>query len=331
VLRQAPWRPDIIWVVEPALFTAPTAVLFSKLTGAKCWLHVQDFEVDAAFEMGLIRGRALRRTVSAAERFLLRQFSCVSTISYKMLALAERKGVDRRRLALFRNWVDVGHIVPRDGVNRFRTSLRIAADQVVALYSGNMGAKQGLEVLADAARDLQEDKRIMFVFCGDGVGRADLASRCSGLPNVIMIPLQPKEDLPELLSMADIHLLPQRADAADLVLPSKLTGMLASGRPVVATAQSDTELGSLIETAQCGLLAPPGDSRALVSAIQMLAADATRRTAMGRAGRNYAENHLSMDSVLREFEHKLEVLRQAGEALSPAMPTGDAMNERGRH
>ena len=117
----------------------------------------------------------------------------------------------------------------------------------MALYSGNMGAKQGLEVLADVVRLLaQEARQVVFVFCGSAVGRADLVARCQGLPNVRFLDLQPLIRLPDLLATADIHLLPQRANAADLVMPSKITGMLTSVRPVVATAHSGTDLATVV-------------------------------------------------------------------------------------
>ena len=111
---------------------------------------------------------------------------------------------------------------------------------------GSMYAKQGLEILAEAAHRCPQ---VQFVFCGNGAGRADFEARCRGLANVRFLDLQPMARLGELLTCADVHLLPQRADAADLVMPSKLTGMLASGRPVVATAHAGTEVRRLSKAA----------------------------------------------------------------------------------
>ena len=113
----------------------------------------------------------------------------------------------------------------------------------------------------------------------------------------------PAERLGELLTCADIHLLPQRADAADLVMPSKLTGMLASGRPVVATAHAGTEVAKVVEG--CGIVVPPEDAAAFADAIAALANDAGRRSALGGAGRRYAEAHLGRGAVLGRFEAML--------------------------
>jgi colanic acid biosynthesis glycosyl transferase WcaI len=299
------WRPQLVWVVEPALFCAPAAVLAARLCGARAWLHVQDFEVDAAFDLGLLRGAWLRSVVLGAERWLMRRFGVVSTISQRMLARLLDKGVLAARAKLTGNWVDMAQFARAqpEGVAAFRAQLGIAADAVVALYSGNMGGKQGLDVLADTARLVPE---VQFVFCGNGAGRAELLARCQGLPNVQFLDLQPLERLPDMLGMADIHLLPQRGDAADLVMPSKLTGMLASARAVVATAHPGTELASVVQT--CGLVVPPENPTALAQAVRTLAADPALRTRQGQAGHAYATAHLDRDAVLSQFEADLLAL-----------------------
>jgi len=303
LLAQWRWKPDVVWLVEPPLMCAPAAVLLARLRGARAWLHVQDYEVDAAFDLGLVKGRWLRGAVQAAERWLMRRFDRVSTISGRMMERALRKGVAPERLVSFPNWVDISSIHPRMAGGTYRADLGVAPDQVVALYSGNMGTKQGLEVLADAARRCAGDARLLFVFCGNGSGRPALQQACAGLPNVRFLDLQPQERLGDLLTMADIHLLPQRADAADLVMPSKLTGMLASGRPTVATAHPGTELAQVVQGV--GLLVPPEDGAALAQAVATLAADAPLRTQLGLAARQYAELRLQRDAVLAAFEAAL--------------------------
>lgn len=306
MLRQLFWRPDVVWVVEPAIFCAPTALLVGRLSGAKCWLHIQDFEVDAAFDLGFLKGRFLRRAAASLERTLMRGFDRVSSISRQMLERAGSKGVQVQRLRLFPNWVDLSLSVSPNGNSALRRDLGISKDAVVALYSGNMGGKQGLEILADVAAICLDSSDLFFVFCGAGSGRGDLVARCGGLRNVRFLELQPADRLGALLGMADIHLLPQRADAADLVMPSKLTGMLASGRAIVATAHPGTELARVVEG--CGVVVPPETPEAFANAVLELAGDAERRSALGRAGRVYAERHLDRDRVLRQFEFELRRL-----------------------
>ena len=319
MLRQVFWRPDLVWVVEPPLFCAPTAICIARLTGARAWLHIQDFEVDAAFELGLLRGKLARRLVTGLERWIMRRFDRVSTISNNMLALGLAKGVATDKLVLFPNWVDLESIQPLTAPSTYRAQLGLPDDAVIALYAGNMGGKQGLEIMAEAAYLLSQNTatvdsptaqtrcNLHFVFCGNGAGKAELVRLAHGLPNVHFMDLQPLERLNDLLGLADIHLLPQRADAADLVMPSKLTGMLASGRAVIATTNADTELGRALIS--CGIITPPGDASALAAAIIELASQPERRRAMGVSGRQYADTHLGIDQILQSFDSTVHSLQ----------------------
>lgn len=302
LVTQLGWRPDVVFVVEPPLFCSPAALACARLTGARAWLHIHDYEIDAAFELGLLKGRLLRRMAEGFERWLLRRFDHVSSISNAMVALARRKGASDDRLTMLPNWTDLGALMRHAEVD-FRARLGIPADAVVALYSGTIGAKQGIEILADVARQLQARKDLHFIFCGTGSGAPALHAACVGLERVHCLPLQPASDFPALLNTADIHLMPQRAGAADLVLPSKMAAMLASGKPVVATADANTELGKLV--IGCGILVEPGDSAAMADAITALADAPTHRHALGQAGRIWAETHLERESVLLKFEETL--------------------------
>jgi colanic acid biosynthesis glycosyl transferase WcaI len=154
--------------------------------------------------------------------------------------------------------------------------------------------KHGLKLLVDASRRLASRSDIHFVFCGDGPYREILQEEKH--QNVSMLPLQPADRLNELLNLADLHLLPQLADASDLVMPSKLTGMMASGRAVIATAQISTVLEGR------GIVTTPGDVDAFVSAITQLAEDANLRRRMGEAARQYAVENMDRGEILSRFE-----------------------------
>jgi colanic acid biosynthesis glycosyl transferase WcaI len=303
MLRQVSWRPEVVLVVEPTLLCAPNAWLTARLSGAKSWFHVQDLEADAAFEMGILTSSHLRRFVLAAEQKCMQGFDRVSTISQKMgLRLAE-KGVESSKYVLFPNWVDTGAIFPLQNPSPLRSELRIPPDAIVSLYSGTMAQKQGLDVLAEAVRKLGSRPELHFVCCGDGPAKPTLASLAEQMENVHILPLQPFERLNDLLNVADIHLLPQRADAADLVMPSKLTGMFASGRPVVASAARDTQLSEVVDGR--GIVVPPGDASAFAWAIDQLASHSALREKMGRSARAYAVSTLERNVVLRQFEQEL--------------------------
>ncbi len=303
LLRHLAWRPQAVLSIAPSLLNAPAGWLVARLSGAHAWLHVQDYEVDAAFKLGMLKGSWKKKMALAFERHLLRRFDTVSTISAKMIEHALNKGVRRDKVVHFANWVDTSAIHPLDRRSQLKAELKIPAEATVVLYSGNMGAKQGLEVLATAAASLAERRDLVFVFCGEGPVKVALHAMCGELPNCRFIPLQPMDKLNELLNLADIHVLPQRVDAADLVMPSKLTGMLASGRAVIAMAHEGTELFHTVSPR--GVVVPPEAIETLIEAIESLAADPARRERLGRAGREFALAALSRESVLGEFESTL--------------------------
>jgi colanic acid biosynthesis glycosyl transferase WcaI len=306
MLRQVFWRPDIVWVVAPSLMCAPAAWLAARLSGAKAWLHVQDLEVDVAFELGILRRPWVGALALRVERWLLRRFDRISTISARMAETLLDKGVPATRVTVLENWVNLDIVVPMKEPSALRRTLGIKAETCIVLYSGNMAEKQGLEIVVEAAHRLREREHITFILCGEGPARARLVQLTAGLPNIRFLALQPAERLNELLNLADIHLLPQRAEVADLVMPSKLTNMLASGRPVVATAAPGTQVDQAVR--RCGIVVPPGDVDAFAGAIELLAGNSSRRNELGRRGREYAESNWARDEILARFENELFTL-----------------------
>jgi colanic acid biosynthesis glycosyl transferase WcaI len=313
MIREAFEQPDAVFTVEPTFFAVPVALACASMAQAPAWLHVQDFEVDAAFELGLLPPNGLvRRIAIGLETMFTQAFQRVSSISVRMVQRSLLKGVDNERVILFPNWVDADVVKPQEpgAPNRYRDELGLG-DKVVLLYSGNMGGKQGLELLGPLAGAFVHDPNVHFIFCGDGSFRPQLEEMVAGMGNVTLLPLQPLEDLSDLLNAADIHLLPQRADAADLVMPSKLTGMLASGRPTIVTAARGTQVESVVggtkgSRGPCGVVVPAGDVDSLVIAVKELAADPGRRRELGATARQYAEIHLGKKQVLEQFELDLE-------------------------
>jgi colanic acid biosynthesis glycosyl transferase WcaI len=290
------WRPLVVIVVEPPLACAPAAWLAARLGGARAWLHVQDFEVDAAFSLGVLKSGWMQRVARAAERLLMRRFDRVTSISGRMVERLRAKGVSPDRVGLFPNWVDTDRIYPDAADDTLRGELGIDRATRVLLYSGNMGEKQGLELLVEAARRFEAEPDLLFLLCGDGAARPRIERLAAGLPNLRFLPLQPLERLNALLNLAEIHVLPQREGAEDLVMPSKLTAILASGRPVIACATRGTELAEAASAG--GLVVPPGDPEAFVAAIRQLLNDEVARRDLGEAGRRYALQHLERRVVL---------------------------------
>ncbi len=315
------WRPVVVFAVAPATFLAPAAWLAAQLAGAKSWLHVQDLELDAAFGMGLLRGERLKRACLAVERTLMSGFDQVSTISRRMLRQLACKGVALERATLVPNGVDLRVVDPAlqaEPAAALRLKLGIAPGQKLVLFSGTMNRKQGLTAVVEAARLLQHRHDIVFLLCGQGEMRAGLEAAARGLQQVRFIALRPAHELGALLTAADLHLLPQVRDAADLVLPSKLGGMLASGRAVIAAVDAGSEIATLVR--DCGLCVEPESATAFAEAIESLCDLPDLRLAMGRAARHLAQTRLSSRAVLERLDADLRALAGQPSSRVPALP-----------
>jgi colanic acid biosynthesis glycosyl transferase WcaI len=316
------WRPDLVFSVAPSLMSAAFSSWIARRTGALSWLHLQDFEIDAAFDLGLLADQRLRAPMISIERKILRSFDYVSTISPQMLNRLKTKGVDDEKIREVRNWTDTHQIAPAKVNPRFRKEqLDLDEKHFVCLYSGTMSNKQGLDLIVEAARALDHpNSNVRFVLCGEGPHKEALQRLAEGLHNTQFLGLQTGEGFSQLLCAADVHLIPQRAEAADLVLPSKLGGILASGKPVIVMAKEGT--GLALEMRDAGILISPGDIPALTGAVQSLADNPRLCSMFGKAARASALSRWDKSTILSALDEMLRMLRapEESEAL-PALVT----------
>jgi colanic acid biosynthesis glycosyl transferase WcaI len=163
-----------------------------------------------------------------------------------------------------------------------------------------------LELIINAARRLQSQPRLRFIICGDGPELSALQATADGLANIVWLPLQPREQLNYLLNLADIHLLPQRPGVNESVLPSKLTGMFASGRPVLAAVATDSELARIARIG--GIVVAQNDEEAFDNAVLRLSASSELRASLGQRGRRYAEESLDQRASMDIAEKTLAQL-----------------------
>jgi len=300
MMAEAAQGADLVLTVAPPLTSVPIAARAAKLANAPLWIHVQDFEVEAAFATGLLRAGSLPgRMAEWLESSALAKAQFVSTISPQMIARLHAKGVSPDRTFEMRNWSRSDTDFAAADPAAYRREWRLE-DRKVALYSGSIGNKQGLEIVIEAARHLAGRGDIVFVICGEGPNRSRLEASAKSLPNIRFHDLQPSERLGDLLALASVHLLPQIAGAADLVLPSKLTNMLASGRPTIATAGRGT--GLFAEVEGCGIATTPGDAAALAEGIAHICDHPEEADRLGQAAARRAAERWQMDAVLDRFE-----------------------------
>lgn len=309
LLRQ-PW--DAMLAVCPPLTSGIVPGFFCRPRNIPLVIHVQDLQLDAARELGILSQPIMLQALAGVERRLFRQAQAVTTISRSMADRLEAKGVPKARLHLLPNWADLDNIRPGPSHNLIRQELGLTSETVV-LYAGNMGEKQGLESVLLAAALTRENRTIRYLMAGEGAARDRLKilARHQGLDNLLFLPLQSNHRLPLLLAAADIHLVVQRRQAADLVMPSKLTNIMAAGRPFIATAEAETALGRVTMDSQAGLLTAPEDAAALAQAIRKLTKDPGLREQMSARARQYAEAHWDRGRLLRQWEDLLVRLTNA--------------------
>jgi colanic acid biosynthesis glycosyl transferase WcaI len=302
-------KPDVIFVVQPTFFCAPMALLVAKLTGAKAVMHIQDFEIDAMFGLGMMDEGALSKVVRRVESFILKRFDLVSSISFTMLENAKRKGVDADKLLFFPNWADINFVNPNSDGSIIKQEFGFTPDDIVVLYAGNIGAKQGLDIVLSAAEAFLTRREVKFLFVGAGAYVDELRSMVEqkGLSNVFFKPLQPWGKVPEMLAMADVHLVVQKTGAADAVLPSKLTNILSAGGHALVTAESHTELGQLSEKYP-GIfeLVEPESDRDFISGLERLLS--RDLSSYNQIARQYAEQYLDKEIILSRFYQDMQDL-----------------------
>lgn len=301
---------DLVFTVAPSLLSVPVAAMAARRARAPLWLHIQDFEVEAALATGLLKeGSTAARLAMGAEHRLLGLADMVSSISPQMCAKLEAKGITGQSIYQFRNWSNAAFDFAKADDSAYRNQWGLG-DRKVALYSGNIANKQGLEIVVEAAHLLKDRKDLAFVICGEGPNRERLKTLAAGLDNIQFHDLQPVDRMADFLSLASIHLLPQIVGAADLVLPSKLTNMLASGRPVVATAAPGTGLHEEVEG--CGLNTAPGDPVGLAAGIRVLLDDPDRRARLGAAARQRATERWSQEAIIDAVEQRISAFSSRG-------------------
>jgi colanic acid biosynthesis glycosyl transferase WcaI len=312
MMTQWAWKPDVVMVIEPTFFCVPTTLLLCKVTGAKSLLHIQDFELDAMLGLGLAKLGKIAIFCQKVESFFMCQFSAVSSISNSMLLKADMKTGEAVPSYFFPNWVDTDFIHPDADASVFRHRWGLSENTKVVLYSGNLGKKQGLDLLIEAAKLFEAENTILFLILGDGVERQALIEQVAklNLHNVRFESLQPYLDLPALMRLADVHLVIQKKGAADAVLPSKLTTILSAGGNALITAEAETELALLCEKfpgiAKC--IEPENIEQFVMALHEMLTMNTDKKARFNKIARQYALEYLNKKNVLEKFETVLQNL-----------------------
>jgi colanic acid biosynthesis glycosyl transferase WcaI len=216
--------------------------------------------------------------------------------------LIENKGAPADRTIIIPDWADTTAIAPGTKDSAFARAHGLT-EAFVVMHSGNIGLSQSLETIVEAAALLKDVPDLVVVFQGDGVKKPDLEARARalGLHNVRFLPFAPKESLGESFAAADVFIVSLQRGLAGYIVPSKLYGILASGRPYIAAVEDTCEVASIATSHQCGLVAEPGDARQLADRVMTFYRNREMTTRYGENAR----------AVGLSFDRRLQVSRYA--------------------
>ena len=298
------WRPDLILLTVPPLpVTVPAAVL-SWLYNCPIVLNVQDILPEAAVHIGLLRSKMMIRILEGLEKFAYRTAHTVSVIAEGFVDNLVGKGVPAHKIVCIPNWVDVNFIRPLPKIdNTFRITHGLA-NKFVVLYSGNIALTQGLETVVEAAARLRQLSDICFVIVGEAKAVEKLRYHCQtcGADNVLLLPFQPREQLPEMLAAADVGLIVQKQNVVSFNMPSKTQVLLASGRAIVASVPHTGSAAKAIEKSRGGVIVEPENPEALANQILALYHQPELVQQLGKQGRQYAIERYSFEQALNQYE-----------------------------
>jgi glycosyltransferase involved in cell wall biosynthesis len=297
---------DVVWGTSPPIFQGVTAWLLARLKGAKFLFEVRDLWPDFAIAVGVLKSPTLIKLSLWLEKFLYRRADRMMVNSPGYVAHVTGRGA--RSVELIPNGADPGMFNPLDNGHPFRQK-NILKNKFVVLYAGAHGISNDLTVALDAAKLLEKEEKIQFVFLGDGKEKANLQARAAqmGLQNVTFLPPVPKTEMAFALAGADACLaILMPLDEYKTTYPNKVFDYMAAGRPVLLAI--DGVIREVVEAAGCGLFAQPGDPAALAEAVARLAADRDESLRMGLAGRTYLEANFSREALAEKLEELLNSL-----------------------
>ncbi|MHC5736924.1 glycosyltransferase family 4 protein [Nostoc sp.] len=297
-------RPDVILLTVPPLFGTLPTTIFGWLYNCPVVLNVQDILPEAAVRIGLLKNKWMIRTLAALEKFAYRTAHTISVITDGFRDNLVNKGVPVKKIVCIPNWVNINFIRPLPKQNNSWISSHQLDGKFVVLYSGNIALTQGLETVIEAAVYLRHIKDIVFVIVGESKALQRLQEYCllNGADNVLLLPLQPREKLPEMLAASDVGLIVQKRNVISFNMPSKIPLLLASGRPIVGSVPATGTAAKAIQLSGGGIIVEPESADAMAAAVYDLYANPTLGARLGNTGRQFAEENYSLEQALDRYE-----------------------------
>jgi len=305
-------RRDVVLVVtNPSLL--PFLVNWvCRLRGAKCLLLIHDVYPEVLIATGMARESSiLARVVGWFTRRLYQTVSRIIVLGRDMADLSAHKLKGKStKITIIPNWADLDLVSPQSrSENRLLNELD-SSDRFVIQYAGNMGRTHDLESLWQAAQKLAHEKAVHFLFIGSGAKRHWLEQtiRDKELVNMTLLPRVPRGDLVTMLNACDVAIISFVPGMAGISVPSRMYNIMAAGKPIIAVADENSELGLVVKEERIGWVVPPGDVDRIVAAILDARANTACLAEMGQRARQAAETKYSFECVIESYHSLIQGL-----------------------
>lgn len=298
-------QTDLVICIVPFTLSIIPSFFLSKKTKSKLWIHIQDFEFDLALQSGILEKKniafkAFNKAISFSEKILLNKASVISSISYSMLKKVNEKS-KCKEVFFFPNWVSSEKIDP---IKSNHHPL-LDKNKFTILYSGNVGEKQDWKTFENLC-ELINDESIEIIIVGAGGYFNTLKEKTKKFDFIKYFPPVPYEELSDLLCSADVHILFQKTDVIDTIMPSKLLGMMASGKTSIITGNSESEVSKIIQKSNGGFYFSDGNITEIYNTIIQLKNNPELAIEMGSNARNFISSEYSETEILLNFEQKIK-------------------------
>ena len=304
---------DVVICVSPPLTIGLTAEILGFLKKCPFILHIMDLIPDAPVALGMLKNQTIISALHRLEKHVYKAAGGIIAITPGFSRNLKKKGIQNlEKIALIPIWVDTDEINPTVDGTEFRRQFKIPLEDFVITYSGNMGNKQGLETLIEAAALMPNGTsgNTRFLMVGEGAQKDYLfnLSKTKNLANTTFLPLMPRDQFPALLAASDVLAITQKKSVTDICLPSKLISNCAAGKPIIAAVDDNSETAHFISEAGCGVVSEPENPAALKNSIVTLHDHPNKAAQYGRNGRKHVEIHYNKNKVLsayRNFIHEV--------------------------
>jgi len=300
---------DVIIVYSPPPTNGLLAYILSRIKRVPFIYMIQDLYPDVLVNLGIVKNKSLISFIQEIEKFYYRKAEFITVISKKFYELLLRRGVPKEKIFIIPNCVDVNLLKPLSKFNEFSIQKKLH-DKFVIMYAGNIGFSQGLETVLESASVLSDVSDIVFVIIGEGANKISLMNKAEkiGLRNIIFMPFEPEERVPQVFSSADIMLVTLKKGISMNSVPAKLLSIMACGKPVIGMVDKGSDTWKIINQSKCGLTVEPGNSKALTNVILYLYKNKNLLKEFSANARQYAISNFSRKNMSNKYNTILKLI-----------------------